>query len=147
MATFSAVTRQHILQAIAEHRSRGAEDFLGVYGFGGTDTATFEHEGKQYPTLAILGVAHRFATGRLATADEFHGGEASAQALLGRRGFTVPVPERAATPVRAVKAKAPARPRAASTTSTRAVKREPVEIACPTCFTILPATGICDSCG
>ncbi len=65
MATFSAVTRAHILQAIAEHDSRGAEAFLGVYGFpaGG---GFFLHEDRSYPATAILGVAHRLAWGGVA---------------------------------------------------------------------------------
>lgn len=151
MATFSAVTRAHILQAIAEHDSRGADDFLGVYGFpaGG---GFFLHEDRPYPATAILGVAHRFATGRLAGADEFHGGEDAAQALLARRGFDVPqaaaAATRAATPARARSAapKAPRAPRAAVTP--RAKKQEPVEFTatCPTCSMVLPATGRCDYC-
>ena len=150
MATFSAVTRAHILQAIAEHDSRGAEAFLGVYGFpaGG---GFFLHEDRSYPATAILGVAHRFATGRLAGADEFHGGEDAALALLARRGFDVPqaaVAARAAAPARARAAapKAPRAPRAAATP--RARKPEPFEFTktCPTCSMVLPGTGICDYC-
>lgn len=150
VATFSAVTRAHILQAIAEHDSRGADGFLGVYGFpaGG---GFFLHEDRTYPAIAILGVAHRFATGRLAGVDEFHGGEEAAQALLGRRGFDVPqaaAAARAAAPARArsTATKAPRAPRAAATP--RAKKPEPFEFTatCPTCSMVLPGTGVCDYC-
>ena len=88
MATFSAVTRQHILQAIAEYDSRGGDDFLGVYGFapGGYPLL---HEGRSYDSTAILGVAHRYATGRLASADEVG---SVGSAVLRKRGFDVTEP-------------------------------------------------------
>jgi len=149
VATFSAVTRAHILQAIAEHDSRGADGFLGVYGFpaGGS---TFVHEDRSYPTTAILGVAHRYATGRLAGADEFHGGEAAAQALLGRRGFEVPqaAPAPAAAPAR-TRAPRATTPRTRTAAAPKARKPEPRElptVLCPTCSMVLPATGVCDYC-
>ena len=54
VATFSSVTRQHILQAIAEHDTRGSEHFLGVYGFDqdGFDT--------QWSAQALLGARYTF---------------------------------------------------------------------------------------
>ena len=70
MATFSGVTRQHILQAIAECDTRGRDDFLGVYGFTANGDYTIVHNGTSYDLPAILGVAHRYATGRLAPAHE-----------------------------------------------------------------------------
>ncbi|RMI09159.1 hypothetical protein EBM89_11460 [Cellulomonas triticagri] len=146
MATFSAVSRQHILQAIAEHDARGGDDFLGVYGYGRT-AGSFEHEGRSYPAIAVLGVAHRFATGRQALEDEFHGGAEAALALLGRRGFDVPRPAGAApaAPKRA-RAASPAKPRTAAPAKPRAVQREEVVTLCPTCSMALPATGRCDYC-
>jgi hypothetical protein len=146
VATFSAVSRQHILQAIAEHDARGADDFLGVYGYR-ESAGSFEHEGRSYPAVAVVGVAHRFATGRQALEDEFHGGAESALALLGRRGFEVPRPPGAApaAPKRARSA-APAKPRSAAPAKPRAVVREEVITLCPTCSMALPATGRCDYC-
>jgi hypothetical protein len=147
VATLSAVTRQHILQAMAEHDTRGAQDFLGVYGYTRT-VSTFEHEGRTYPSVAIVGVAHRFATGRLASADEFHGGDAAVEALLRRRGFDLPAPAGApaAAPARARAAAAPRAARATAPAKARAVQREEVVRLCPTCSMALPATGICDYC-
>ncbi|WP_315096965.1 hypothetical protein, partial [uncultured Cellulomonas sp.] len=98
MATFSAVTRQHILQAIAEYDSRGGDDFLGVYGFAPSGHPLV-HEGRSYDSTAILGVAHRYATGRLASADEVRG---TASTVLRKRGFEV------AGPVSVQRAPAPA---------------------------------------
>jgi hypothetical protein len=147
VATFSAVSRQHILQAIAEHDARGADDFLGVYGYGHT-AGSFEHEGRSYPAVAVLGVAHRFATGRQAMEDEFHGGADAALDLLARRGFDVPRPvvaAPAAAPKR-TRSAAPARPRSAAPATPRVVKREEVVTLCPTCSMALPATGRCDYC-
>lgn len=132
---------------MAEHDTRGAEDFLGVYGYTETSGSTFEHEGRRYPSLAVVGVAHRFATGRLPSADEFHGGDQAVEALLRRRGFELPEPAgaaRAAAPARARSA-AP-RARTATSVKPRVVPREEVITLCPTCSMALPATGRCDYC-
>lgn len=159
MATFSAVTRQHILQAIAEYDERGGDGFLGVYGFDATPDLQLVHEGRSYHSTAILGVAHRFATGRVATSDEFHGDMAAAAAMLQRRGFEVAgtaVAVAAATPAPARRAAAgrttsprtsTPRTTAPRTPSTRRSTEERPPVICPTCFTVLPATGICDTCG
>lgn len=153
MATFSAVSRQHILQAIAEYDERGGENFLGVYGFGPSLEYWLVHEGRQYDSKAILGVAHKYATGRVAPADEFSGGVAGAAAVLRKNGFEVTGPATPASPAPARRAAAgrttsPRTPRTTSPRSSRRVAPEdrPVAI-CPTCFTVLPATGICDTCG
>lgn len=150
MATFSSVTQQHILQAIAEYDDRGAENFLGVYGFMPSRGYTLVHEGRTYDSKAILGVAHRYATGRAATADEFHGGASGAAAILRKRGFDVTEPEGAASTGRTSSRKA-ATPRAAAAPKKAAAPRKPVvperdAPVCPTCFMTLPATGVCDNC-
>jgi hypothetical protein len=136
VATFSAVTRQHILQAIAEHDSRGADDFLGVYGFT-PGSYPLVHEGRRYDSVAILGVAHRYATGRLASADEVG---TVATALLRKRGFEVDEPMSARRPAPA------SAPRRAPATRRAPVTPERVDPVCPTCATVLPGTGICDYC-
>jgi len=112
VATFSSVTRQHVLQALAEYDARGGEEFLEVYGFGPSRGYTLVHEGRSFDARAILGVAHRFATGRLATSDEFSGDMQGAVAILRKRGFEVTEPASAsrATPVRTPRApRTPAR--------------------------------------
>ncbi|MGV8979050.1 MAG: hypothetical protein ACOH17_13505 [Cellulomonas sp.] len=145
MATFSSVSRQHILQALAEHDTRGGEQFSEVYGFGPAQDYALVHEGHRYPVQAILGVAHRFATGRLAPPDEFNSDIPSAVAIVRKRGFEVSEPPSAArvTP--------PRTPRAARTTRTpvtrAAAARDIPPAICPTCSMTLPATGICDDCG
>ena len=147
MATFSSVTRQHVLQALEECDARGAEEFLRVYGFVPSPGYPLVHEGRSYDSKAILGVAHRFATGRLATADDFHGMH-DAVALLRRRGFEVTEPVTAARPApeRPVRTRAPRTPVARPAVSRSSAAREAEPVICPTCSMTLPATGICDNC-
>ena len=151
MATFSAVTRQHVLQAIAEYDTRGAEDFLGVYGYGPSVGYALIHEGRSYDSKAILGVAHRYATGRVATSDEFHGGMTAAAAVLRKQGFEVTEPasaRRAARPATRPRSTTPrtTAPRATVPARRPALDDRPLPI-CPTCSMALPGTGVCDNCG
>ncbi len=146
MATFSSVTTSHVRQALAEHDSRGAEAFLALYGFEPSG-ATLTHEGRGYDARAILAVAHRYATGRLAQPEEFHGVTQAVQ-LLRRRGFDVAEPPGArrtpATPATRASARTgTSRPAAPAR---RAPAREERIALCPTCSMTLPATGVCDYC-
>lgn len=152
VATFSSVLRQHVIQTLVEYDTRGGEEFLRLYGFTAQPEYTVVHEGLSYDARAVLGVAHRLATGRLAPADEFHGMDA-AVALLRKRGFEVHEPF-SASAARAAARPAARAPRAASTrTSTprttppRSAAADEAPAICPTCFMVLPATGICDTCG
>ncbi|WP_448061023.1 hypothetical protein [Cellulomonas hominis] len=145
MATFSAVTRQHILQAISEYDDRGGEAFLGVYGFQPSTGTTLHHEGKSYDSRAILGVAHKYATGRLATSEDFHGGAQGTVPILRKHGFEVTGP--AAAAVTATAAPAPRQRVRPTPTTRRAAVPERVAPVCPTCSMTLPATGVCDDCG
>ncbi|HMO12323.1 MAG TPA: hypothetical protein PKB06_12670 [Actinotalea sp.] len=150
MATFSSVQRQHVLQAIAEYDTHGTAAFLDLYGFEPVRGYTVVHEGHSYDCRALLGVAHKYATGRLATPEEFNGGMHAAVAILRKRGFDVTEPagvDRPAAPRRA----AAGSPRTMASTSRAPVRRSPSAerpaAICPTCFTALPATGVCDACG
>lgn len=134
VATFSAVTRQHILTAIAEYDDRGAANFLGVYGFVSTARERLVYEGRDYDARAILGVAHKHATGRVAMAEELAAGRMNAATILRKRGFEVAgaPPGSVPLPRKPVRSMGPA---------------ETPPAVCPTCFMVLPATGVCDSCG
>ena len=112
MATFSSVTRQHVLQALAEYDARGGEEFLEVYGFGPSGDYALIHDGLSYDSRAVLGVAHRFATGRLATSDDFSSDMQGAVAILRKRGFEVTEPRTPPrpTPVRRHAHRAPPAP-------------------------------------
>jgi len=151
VATFSSLTRLHVLQALAEYDTRGPEEFLEVYGFVPSPDHTLVHEGHRYDAKAVLGVAHRFATGRLATSDEVDSGMPGAVAILRKRGFEVSEPASRTIPARtsgSARTSSPRAPRttAAPTRRSTAVREAPVAI-CPTCSMTLPATGICDDCG
>lgn len=142
MATFSSVSSQNVLQAIAEYDSRGSEQFLDLYGFEPLAGYALVHEGRSYDLRAVVGVAHRFATGRLATSEEFGSSTAGAVAILRKRGFDVTEP---AVPVRAAAVRAPRAPRAPAVR--KPAVREAAPAICPTCLMTLPATGVCDDCG
>jgi hypothetical protein len=144
MATFSSVTPQHVLAAIAEHDDRGAQAFLGVYGFAPTPGVTLTHDGRTYDATAILAVAHRYATGRAALPEEMNGGKVAVSTLLTKRGFEVSGGRAASAPARRTTTratKAPAAPRVR-----KAAEPEAPPALCPTCYMALPATGICDTC-
>jgi len=142
VATFSSLSSQNVLQAIAEYDSRGSAGFLDVYGFEPFPGYALVHEGRSYDLRAVVGVAHRFATGRLATSEEFGSSTASAIAILRKRGFDVTEP---AVAVRAAPVRAPRAPRAPAVR--KPAVREAAPAICPTCLMTLPATGVCDECG
>ena len=149
MATFSSISRQHVLDSISEHDEMGAEAFLAAHGFTPSPDAQILHEGQRYDARAILGVAHRLATRRLATPEEFRSSLDQALTILSRRGFEVTgaSASRRAPAARATKSSAPKAPRAPRATPQRKPKPEEAPQAlCPTCFVALPATGRCDSC-
>jgi len=143
VATFSSITSQHVLAAIAEHDERGAEAFLAALGFTPSSDAVIVHEGSRYDARAVLAVAHRLATGRLATPEEFRSSLDQALAVLRRRGFDVTGPTAVAR-----RAAAPRSSRAPSAPPRRktALVERPAAV-CPTCSMTLPATGVCDDCG
>jgi hypothetical protein len=146
VATFSSVTRQHILQAIEEHDDRGADAFVGVYGYTRTPGHTFLHEDRMYDSKALLGVAHKYATGRPAPVEDLDDAKCDDATILRKHGFDVIAPVAAAPSAPAAKA-APRRKAASAAPARKPAAPEPVEIICPTCFTVLPATGVCDECG
>lgn len=151
MATFSSLTRNHVLQAIAEHDSRGAEEFLALYHFEPLPGYAVVHEGGRYDLRAVVGVAHRIATGRLATAEEFASSMDAVVGILRRRGFEVVEPASAARATARASAARATRStratRATRTTTPRTTRQETPAAICPTCSMALPATGICDDCG
>ena len=89
MPSFETVTRDHVLQALEEYDARGREDFLDHYGFGAAREYVLWHDGKNYDSKAVLGVAHAYATGRAAQRWEFPGGRAGAAEVLRDIGFEV----------------------------------------------------------
>ncbi|GAA1985308.1 hypothetical protein GCM10009718_23310 [Isoptericola halotolerans] len=142
MATFSSVTRPHVLSALAEHDDRGPVAFLKLYGFTPTPGVTLTYSGTTYDATAILAVAHRYATGRAALPEEMADGKVAVGALLRKRGFEIIGGFDTTAPSRRAPQRAAAAPR-----TRRAQEPEKPTPVCPTCFMALPATGTCDSCG
>ena len=145
MATFSSITSQHLLAALAEHDEHGEELFLATHGYTASPDAQILHFGRRYDARAVMAVAHRHATGRLATPEEFRSSLDQAITVLRRRGFEV-------TGRAAVVTSSSKRSSARASAGTGAPRRKatPPErptAVCPTCSMALPATGVCDECG
>ncbi|MGW0546144.1 HNH endonuclease signature motif containing protein [Streptomyces altiplanensis] len=83
------ITTTEILCAIEEFDRMGRESFL--HGrFRPARRYLLAHNGRQYDSKAIVGVAHGYLPGRTAlAARDFSGGEAHAVAVLRRCGFEV----------------------------------------------------------
>ncbi|WP_067966876.1 HNH endonuclease [Nocardiopsis trehalosi] len=83
------ITRDAVLQAIAEYDALGQDAFLRTHGFQRALSHDLVHNGRTYDSTAICGVAHKYATGRLLRASEFSGGAATVGRKLGALGFEV----------------------------------------------------------
>ncbi|MDG9714442.1 HNH endonuclease [Streptomyces sp. DH10] len=84
-----AITRESVLKAVVEHDELGREAFLSKYGFGEARSYVLVHEGREYDSKAITGVAHKWVQGRALAPSEFSGGKDHAAAWLKRLGFQV----------------------------------------------------------
>ncbi|MFF7921764.1 HNH endonuclease [Streptomyces mirabilis] len=84
-----AITREAVLKALAEHDELGRDAFLAKYGFGEARSYVLLHEGREYDSKAVAGVAHKWGHGRALTPGEFSGGKDHAVAWLKRAGFQV----------------------------------------------------------
>ena len=141
MPSFDEITRHHVLQAMREYDDLGAPQFLPRYGFGKSRNYLLVHDGRSYDSKAILGVAHRFATGRQAESGEFSGGRYGAAAVLESLGFEVQVDGD-----EVVDGEAPRAPATGRKPATRQRAVEQAVPTCPTCHMALPKTGVCDNC-
>jgi hypothetical protein len=137
MPDWSLVKRAHVVSAMDEFDRVGSKEFLQRYGFRRAHAYTLWHDGNEYDSKAILGVAYLHATGRGATSDEFFGKDGAAK-VLEAMGFDVVVDEKALAKAKVSKA-APLKPRRATA--------DKVFNVCPTCRMAIPATGVCDNCG
>ena len=88
-------SRDAVLAAMREFDALGRDAFLATYGFGPAQAYLVRHEGREYDSKAIVGVAFGFQfpeRGPLKAA-EFSGGEASVRRVLQRLGFEVTTSE------------------------------------------------------
>lgn len=81
------IGRDDVLAAIAEFDDLGRTQFLAKYGFGPARQYVVLHKGQEYDSKALVGAAHRFATGRALPAREFSGGVQTVVARLTALGF------------------------------------------------------------
>ncbi|MER7834051.1 HNH endonuclease [Streptomyces sp. NPDC095602] len=84
-----AITQEGVLKAIAEYDRLGPDRFLEKYGFKKARSYVVVHDGRQYDSKAIAGVAHQWDHGRPLKPDEFSGGREHAVAWLEQAGFQV----------------------------------------------------------
>lgn len=71
------------------HDDLGRDEFLRKYGFSESRSYEVVVDGRQYPSKAILGVAHEFATGTPLTSLDFTGGQSVTVPKLQQLGFQV----------------------------------------------------------
>ncbi|MER5462010.1 hypothetical protein ABT010_15225 [Streptomyces sp. NPDC002668] len=88
-----AISRDDILKTLAEYGDLGTEGFLDTYKYGKASTYLILHDGKEYDSKAIAGVAHKHQHGRHLTNGELSGGVGRGHAVewLKREGFTIGV--------------------------------------------------------
>ncbi|MFF4242702.1 hypothetical protein ACFYYL_43135 [Actinomadura geliboluensis] len=85
----SPITREAVLDAMAECDHIGRDRFLERYGFERARRYFLHHDGVHYDSKAIVGVAYRHVAGRPLAADEFSGGQQTVARLLKRLDFKV----------------------------------------------------------
>ncbi|NYH52601.1 5-methylcytosine-specific restriction protein A [Nocardiopsis arvandica] len=83
------ITQDAVLKAIVEYDELGQDIFLDTYGFEPSHSYKLLHEGKEYDSKAICGVAHKYAHGDLLPASKFSGGAATVAKKLQKLGFEV----------------------------------------------------------
>jgi hypothetical protein len=137
MPDWTRVEKQHVLAAMSDFDRLGQREFLRRFGFGRARAHTVWHNGTEYDSKAILGVAYLHATGQPAMSEELSGGEVGVAKVLAELGLDVVVDEHAT-------ARQPTQGRATSKPKKRAADK-PLNL-CPTCHMALPAKGVCDNC-
>jgi 5-methylcytosine-specific restriction protein A len=91
MALKDITSRQAVLDAIAECDRLGQDVFLERYGFHRAREYYLVHDGREYDSKAIAGVAHKYQfpnEGPLASGN-FGGGDKTVRPLLESLGFEV----------------------------------------------------------
>lgn len=87
--SLSSLTKESVVLAMKEFDELGSEVFLHKYGFKKAKKYWLLFEGIKYPSKAIAGVAHGYATGSILYGSSFTGGEASVGRRLRALGFEV----------------------------------------------------------
>lgn len=82
-------SRDAVLKAIAEYERLGRDAFLKKHAFGEVRNYVLVHEGREYDSKAIVGVACKYQFGSTLSASEFSGGQATVKKKLESLGFIV----------------------------------------------------------
>jgi 5-methylcytosine-specific restriction protein A len=85
--SLAEISRDAVLAAIAEYDELGRDRFLEVYGFGRARRYVVLHDDREYDSKALMGAAHRHATGQALRAAEFSGGVQTVVRRLGELEF------------------------------------------------------------
>lgn len=83
------ITSDAVRAAVREHDHLGPDEFLRRHGFGPARSYFLVVDGRDYPSKAIAGVAHGYATGMPLGRKDFSGGEATVGRRLTELGFEV----------------------------------------------------------
>ena len=89
MPPLDSIRRGDVIRTIAEYDRLGRDTFLSTHGFGNATEYVLMHEGYGYDSKAIVGVAHRYATGRELAPSDFNGDHDGAAQVLRDLGFVV----------------------------------------------------------
>ena len=89
MPPLDSIRRGDVIRTIAEYDRLGRDTFLSTHGFGNATEYVLMHEGYGYDSKAIVGVAHRYATGRELAQSDFNGDHDGAAQVLRDLGFVV----------------------------------------------------------
>ncbi|MFF3687426.1 hypothetical protein [Streptomyces sp. NPDC002187] len=82
-----AISRDDILKTLAEYDDLTRDVFLETFGYGKASTYLLLHDGKEYDSRAVAGVAHKHQHGRALTNDELSGGLDATQRGHSHHGF------------------------------------------------------------
>jgi len=89
MPPLDSIRRGDVIRTIAEYDRLGRDTFLSTHGFGNATEYVLMPEGYGYDSKAIVGVAHRYATGRELAQSDFNGDHDGAAQVLRDLGFVV----------------------------------------------------------
>ena len=89
MPPLDSIGRGDVIRTIAEYNRLGRDTFLSTHGFGNSGEYVLVHEGYGYDSKAVVGVAHRYATGRALERTDFNGDDDGAAKVLRDLGFVV----------------------------------------------------------
>lgn len=91
--SISDITKEAVIEAIAEFDRKGLENTLTEYGFHEAKRYYLVHNRKYYPSKAVLGIAHKYARPDLGplSPEDFSGGRDTVQRKLEQLGFQLVV--------------------------------------------------------